>query len=107
MKLLDPDADASGPPQQLIHAARVSLRAAVVYATTLSDRFELACAFDPGQLDGIPSELLVHLEAVSDAFQDGAQHTMISIEPELAHSADRIAALVREGIGEPPSEQAR
>lgn len=99
-------ADASGPPQRLIHAAQASLRAAVVYATTLSDRFELACAFDPAQLDGVPPDLLVHLEAVSDAFQDGARHTMFFIEPELAQSAHRVAALAREAT-KPPAEGTR
>jgi hypothetical protein len=93
--------------RQLMHAAHTSLLAAVVYATTLSDRFELATAFDPEQLDGIPPGVLLHLEAVSDAFQEGARHTMFFIEPELARGAQRIAALARDGAGEPSTGAAR
>lgn len=95
--------DASGPPARLLHEARASLRATVVYASALSDRFELAFASEPTLLDGIPPDLLLHLAAVSDAFQDGARHTLWFIEPELARSARIIAGLAREGAGAPPS----
>lgn len=108
MKLLDSDEATPGspsrPPSRLIHAARSSLRAAVVYASALSDRFEVACASEPNQLDSIPADLLLHLEAVSDAFQDGARRTLWFIEPELAQKAQAIAGLAREGAGDPPVE---
>jgi hypothetical protein len=100
--------DASGdprrPPSRLIHEVRESLRATTVYACALSDRFELACAFDPAQLDDVPAELLVHLEAVSEAFQDGASHTLWYIAPELARCTRTVAGLARAGAGDPPAE---
>lgn len=98
--------DASAPPARLVHEARASLRATVVYASALSDRFELACASEPELLDGIPADFLLHLRAVSEAFQDGARHTLWFIEPELARSARVIAGLARDGAGEPPAEDA-
>jgi hypothetical protein len=100
--------DASGhprrPPSRLIHEVRESLRATTVYAGALSDRFELACAMDPTQLDNIPADLLVHLEAVSEAFQDGASHALWYIEPELARCTRTVAALARAGAGDPPED---
>ena len=96
--------DASGPPARLVHEARTSLRATVVYASALSDRFELACASEPTLLDGIPPDLLLHLAAVSGAFQDGARHTLWFIEPELARSAQVVAGLARDGAGAPPAD---
>ncbi len=98
--------DAAAPPARLVHEARVSLRATVVYASALSDRFELASAVDPGLLDGVPAEHLVHLAAVSEAFQDGARHTLWFIEPELARSAQVVAGLARDGAGHPPPTSA-
>lgn len=98
--------DPCGPPQRLVHEARTSLRAIVVYASALSDRFELACTSEPELLDGIPADFLLHLVAVSEAFQDGARHTLWFIEPELARSAQVIAGLARDGAGEPPVEDA-
>lgn len=92
------------PPARLVHEARASLRATVVYASALSDRFELACASEPDLLDGIPAGFLLHLTAVSEAFQDGARHTLWFIEPELARSAQVLASLARDGAGEPPPE---
>lgn len=80
------------------------MRATAVYASALSDRFELACALDPAQLDNIPADLLLHLEAVSEAFQDGASHTLWYIEPELARSTRTLAALARAGAGDPPED---
>ncbi|HKG38109.1 MAG TPA: hypothetical protein VKB25_03900 [Conexibacter sp.] len=94
----------SPPPARLVHEARASLRATVVYADALRDRVELACAFKPEQLDGIPAELLLQLTAVSEAFQEGARHTLWFIEPELARSAQVIAGLARDGAGRPPAE---
>ena len=99
-----PRGDASGPPARLVHEARASLRATVVYACALSDRFELARASDPTLLDGIPPDFLLHLTAVSEAFQDGARHTLWFIAPELARSAQIIAGLAREGAGAPPAD---
>jgi hypothetical protein len=96
--------DASEPPARLVHEARASLRATVVYASALSDRFELACTSEPTLLGGIPPDFLLHLAAVSEAFQDGARHTLWFIEPELARSAQVIAALARHGAGKPPVE---
>jgi hypothetical protein len=96
--------DACGPPLRLVHEARASLRATDVYARALSDRLDLAQAIEPEQLVGIPAESLIHLIAVSDAFQDGARHTLWFIEPELARSAQIIAGLARDDAGEPPSE---
>lgn len=96
--------DVGGHAQRLVHEARASLRAAVVYASALSDRFELACTSQPALLDGIPADQVLHLAAVSEAFQDGARHTLWFIEPELARSAQVIAGLARSGAGEPPSE---
>jgi hypothetical protein len=96
--------DASRPPTRLVHEARASLRATVVYASALSDRFELACASEPTLLDGIPPDLLLHLSAVSEAFQDGARHTLWFIEPELARSAQVVAGLARDGAGAPPAD---
>jgi hypothetical protein len=96
--------DASGPPARLVHEARASLRATVVYASALSDRFELARASEPTLLDDIPPDFLLHLAAVSEAFQDGARHTLWFIEPELARSAQVIAGLAREGAGAPPAD---
>jgi hypothetical protein len=93
--------DPSRPPTRLVHEARVSLRATVAYASALSDRFELACAAEPSLLDGIPSDLLLHLSAVAEAFQDGARQTLWFIEPELARSAQVIAGLARDGAGSP------
>lgn len=95
--------EASGPPTRLVHEARASLRATVVYACALSDRFELARASDPTLLDGIPPDFLLHLAAVSEAFQDGARHTLWFIEPELARSAQVVAGLARDGAGAPPA----
>jgi hypothetical protein len=96
--------DASGPPARLVHEVRAGLRATVVYASALSDRFELACASKPTLLDDIPPDLLLHLAAVSEAFQDGARHTLWFIEPELARSAQVIAGLARDGAGAPPAD---
>jgi hypothetical protein len=90
-----------------VHSARSSLRATVVYATALSDRFELACTSELELLDGIPADFLLHLVAVSEAFQEGARHTLWFIEPELARSAQVIAGLARHGAGEPPDEDSR
>jgi hypothetical protein len=89
--------DVCGPPQKLVREARASLRGTVVYASALSDRFELACTSEPDQLAGIPGDFLLHLIAVSEAFQDGARHTLWFIEPELARSAQVIANLARNG----------
>jgi hypothetical protein len=97
--------DASGRPTRLVHEARVSLRATGVYASALSDRFELACASEPTLLDGIPPDLLLHLAAVSEAFQDGARHTLWFIEPELARSAQVVASLARDGARAPPADE--
>ncbi len=99
-------ADASGPPARLVHEARASLRATVVYASALSDRFELACTWEPTLLDGIPADFLLHLAAVSEAFQDGARHTLWFIEPELARSAQAVAGIARDGAGAPPADDA-
>jgi len=96
--------DASGPPARLVHEARASLRETVVYASALSDRFELACASEPRLLDAIPPDLLLHLAAVSEAFQDGARHTLWFIEPELARTAQLVAGLARDGAGAPPAD---
>lgn len=92
------------PPGRLIQAVRASLRATVVYATALSDRFEVACASEPAQLYDIPPDLLLHLAAVSEAFQDGARHTLWWMEPELAGRAQTIATLARDGAGDPQAE---
>lgn len=96
--------DVSAPPAHLVHEVRASLRATVVYASALSDRVELACRSQPELLDGIPAELLLHLVAVSEAFRDGARHTLWFIEPELARSAQVIAGLACQGADEPPPE---
>lgn len=96
--------DTPTPSARLLHEARVGLRAAVVYASALSDRFELAYASEPDLLANIPAQLLLHLAAVSDAFQDGARHTLWFIEPELARSAQVIAGLARDGAGDPPAD---
>jgi len=80
------------------------VRATAVYACALSDRIELACTLDPALLDGIPADLLLHLEAVSEAFQDGASHTLWYVEPEIARSTRTLAALARAGAGDPPEE---
>ncbi|HZV74070.1 MAG TPA: hypothetical protein VFF79_10175 [Conexibacter sp.] len=85
--------------QRLVQQVRASLRAADVYARVLSDRFELACTTDPHLLDGVPADLLPHLIAASDAFQDGARHALWHIEPELARNARVIADLARESAG--------
>jgi hypothetical protein len=79
----------------------------VAYAISLSDRVELACTSEPELLDGIPAELLLQMAAVSEAFQDGARHTLWFIEPELARSAQVIAGLARHGAGEPPTDDER
>jgi hypothetical protein len=100
----DASSDPRRPSSRLIHEVRESLRATAVYAGALSDRFELACALDPAQLDGIPADLLVHLEAVSEAFQDGASHALWYIEPELARCTRTVAALARAGAGDPPED---
>jgi hypothetical protein len=92
----------SPAPARVVHEARTSLRATVVYASVLSDRVELACRFDPGLLDGVPAEALLHLIAVSEAFQGAARHTLWSIEPELARSAQVVAGLAYDGAGESP-----
>lgn len=96
--------DGTPPPARLVHEARASLRAAVVWATALSDRFELAHASEPDLLDGIAADFLLHLAAVSAAFQDGARHTLWFIEPELARSAQVVAGLARDGAGDPPAD---
>lgn len=103
----DPSDVPRRPPSRLIDEVRESLRATVVYAVTLSDRFELAAALDAAQLDGIPADLLVHVEAVSEAFQDGASRTLWYIGPELAGSTQALAGLARVGAGDAPGEEAR
>ncbi|HMJ02147.1 MAG TPA: hypothetical protein VK506_04345 [Conexibacter sp.] len=84
--------------QRLVREARKSLRASDVYARALGERLELACGTDPHQLSGIPADVLVHLIAVSDAFQDGACHALWLVEPELARNARVLAGLARDGV---------
>jgi hypothetical protein len=96
--------DACGPPLRLVHEARASLRATGVYARALCDQLDLAYATALDQLDGIPADSLLHLIAVSDAFQDGARHTLWFIKPEVARNAQLIAGLARDGAGEAPAE---
>jgi hypothetical protein len=95
------------PPKQLIQAVRESLHATVVYASALSDRFELSFVSESSQVDRIPPDLLLHIAAVSEAFQDGARHTLWSIEPELARITKTVASLARDRAGEPPAGDAR
>lgn len=85
-----------GPPERLVNDARASLRATDVYARALTDRLELVHATDPCLLDGVPADVLLHLKAVSDAFQDAACHTLWFVEPELARSAQVVAGLARD-----------
>lgn len=96
--------DEAAPPARLVHEARAGLRATVVYASVLSDRFELACTSDRELLAGVPAEHLVHLAAVSAAFRDGARRTLWLMEPELARSARVVAGLARDGAGDPPAD---
>lgn len=89
---------------RLLHEVHRTLRAADVYADVLRDRFELAGATDVQLLDGIPAGLLVHLAAVSNAFIEGALHTLWYIEPALARNAQVVAGLARDGAGAPSDE---
>lgn len=99
------DSDTSRPPARLVHAARTSLLATVIYATALSERFELGCTYKPELFTGLSADLLVHLEAVSEAFQDGAKHTLWFIEPEVARAAQTVAGLARESAGASQREE--
>jgi hypothetical protein len=87
------DHDEALPP--LVYEALASLASAVVYTSVLRDRFELACTSRADLLDGIPQDFLLHLVAVSQAFQDGARHTLSLIDPELARRVQVTAGIAR------------
>jgi len=89
----------SASRDRLVCEARQTLRATGVFAELLGDRIELACATGAAELERVPSESLARLIAVSDAFQDGACHTLWHVEPELARNARVVAGLAREAVG--------
>jgi hypothetical protein len=108
---LTPDCGASDPAQpyrpspRIVFEARQSMSATNVYARALSDRFELVWRTDSARLNNISPDVLLHLIAASDAFQDGAYRTLWLVEPELARSAQTIASLARDSVLQAPSEK--
>lgn len=87
-----------GERSTLLLHTRQTLRATAIFAEALDDRIAFALATDAGLLDNVPSDHLVQLIAVSDAFQDGACSTLFLIEPELARNARTIARMVRDAV---------
>jgi hypothetical protein len=79
------------PPEPVVQRLQASLRATEMYVRTLIDRIELARISDLVRLDGVPTDMLVQLAAVSDALQSGAHRTLRHLDPRLARKTRAIA----------------
>lgn len=89
----------SPPPESVVRKLQASLRATEVYVRILIDRIELARTSDLVRLDGVPTDALVQLTAVSDTLQGGADRTLGHLDPELARKTQGVADMAHASTG--------
>jgi hypothetical protein len=87
------------PPELVVQRLQASLRATEMYVRTLIDQIELARISDLVRLDGVPTDLLVQLTAVSDALQGRAHGTLRHLDPKLARKTQAVADMAHASAG--------